>query len=583
MMALPVIGKDEPQTAVERFAAIHDGGLARERGAYVSLMPASPPGPGQQYAFEVDLDACSGCKACVVACHNRNGLDEGETWRQVGLLLGERDDGPYWQHVTAACHHCLEPSCMDGCPVDAYEKDPRTGIVRHLDDVCIGCQYCTLTCPYEVPQYNPRRGIVRKCDMCADRLASGQPPACAASCPQQAIRIRIVDEADAVQAAESGSFLPTAPDPRMTIPATVYTSRRPYPRTVRPADHKQPRMQHAHWSLIVMLVLTQLSVGMFWLGALGEFAWSGGSPEAADASEMTSRSFVGAAAGQAAFGLESPTAGSASAATVEADHCDTPGATAASRRFAWLCGTVALLASVFHLGRPLRAYRAVRGVRHSWLSREIVAFGVFAVCSTAYAMGPIPGFAVASPVLRDAILASGLTGVMCSVLIYHRTRRALWRWPRTAWRFVGTAVVLGAAAHLLADALVARGPEDWRAVRSTATLLAVAAPIKIAGELTLLGHLRDRRDSELKASARLLVGPLSRLLWARLALGFLGGLWFPLLMLPSRAGAATTASPAIVVLCSIAGFACTLLGEGLERVLFFCAVSNRRMPGIVRT
>ena len=53
----------------------------------------------------------------------------------------------------------------------AYEKDPVTGIVRHLDDQCIGCSYCILKCPYDVPKYSRARGIVRKCDMCHSRLA----------------------------------------------------------------------------------------------------------------------------------------------------------------------------------------------------------------------------------------------------------------------------------------------------------------------------------------------------------------------------------------------------------------------------
>ena len=126
----------------------------------------------QQYAFAVDLDVCTGCKACVSACHSLNGLEEHETWRDVGLITGTEAGKPYLQTVTTACHHCLEPACLEGCPVLAYDKDPETGIVRHLDDQCIGCQYCTMKCPYDVPKYSHRLGIVRKCDMCTDRLAS---------------------------------------------------------------------------------------------------------------------------------------------------------------------------------------------------------------------------------------------------------------------------------------------------------------------------------------------------------------------------------------------------------------------------
>src|SRR4029079_17481795 len=195
------LARQRELTAVEAFARFHGRAEADALAApaqakyYRDLIPLTAPGPGQQYAFEVDLDACSGCKACVVACHSLNGLDEDETWRAVGLLVGGTPQDPVLQHVTSACHHCLEPACMDGGPVLAYEKDPVTGIVRHLDDQCIGCQYCVLKCPYEVPQYSARLGIVRKCDMCHERLASGEAPACVQSCPSTAIRISIVDNA----------------------------------------------------------------------------------------------------------------------------------------------------------------------------------------------------------------------------------------------------------------------------------------------------------------------------------------------------------------------------------------------------
>jgi NAD-dependent dihydropyrimidine dehydrogenase PreA subunit len=137
-------------TAVERFAQRHtDAERPLREPYYRDLLPASPPAEGQQYAFSVDLDACTGCKACVTACHNLNGLDDSEAWRSVGLLHGGTAAAPVQQTVTTACHHCLDPACMTGCPVGAYEKDALTGIVKNLDDQCIGCQYCTFTCPYD--------------------------------------------------------------------------------------------------------------------------------------------------------------------------------------------------------------------------------------------------------------------------------------------------------------------------------------------------------------------------------------------------------------------------------------------------
>ncbi|HEY0990800.1 MAG TPA: 4Fe-4S dicluster domain-containing protein, partial [Kofleriaceae bacterium] len=174
-------------TAVERFAARQESPDAPPRaGYYRDLVPLERPRPGEQYAFEVDLDRCTGCKACVSACHTMNGLDDHELWRTVGLLHGGSSAAPAQQTVTTSCHHCLEPACLLGCPTQAYEKHPLTGIVEHLDDQCIGCQYCTLMCPYDAPKYNRRLGIVRKCDMCSDRLAHGEAPACVAACPSGA-------------------------------------------------------------------------------------------------------------------------------------------------------------------------------------------------------------------------------------------------------------------------------------------------------------------------------------------------------------------------------------------------------------
>ncbi len=314
-----LLADQQSLTAVERFAQRHasaeDSAMADR---YRDLIPLSRPGPGEQYAFEVDLDACSGCKACVAACHNLNGLETHELWRHVGVLYGGDDHVPVLQHVTTACHHCLEPACLNGCPVKAYDKDPQTGIVRHLDDQCIGCQYCVFMCPYDVPRYSTAKGIVRKCDMCHDRLAVGEAPACVESCPNQAIRIRAVSIESIEAQCRTGQFLPTAPDSRITLPSTTYKSRRALPSNMVPADYFSTEPDHSHLALVVMLVLTQMSVGAVLLGqALVWGPWA----------EPLTRSAI-----RPVF------------ATVSA-----------------ILGLVGMSAAVFHLGRPLYAYRASWG------------------------------------------------------------------------------------------------------------------------------------------------------------------------------------------------------------------------------
>src|SRR5215472_12428400 len=70
-----LLGEQQRLTAVERFSSQHERvAVCEQTRLYHELLPATPPGPSQQYAFSVDLDACSGCKACVAACHSLNGL-----------------------------------------------------------------------------------------------------------------------------------------------------------------------------------------------------------------------------------------------------------------------------------------------------------------------------------------------------------------------------------------------------------------------------------------------------------------------------------------------------------------------------
>lgn len=517
-----LLGEQGDLTAVERFAQFHEHADAPLQSRFYSaLLPARPPGPGQQLGFEVDLDRCSGCKACVVACHALNGLDEEESWRDVGLIVGGTPGLPVLQHVTSACHHCLDPACLSACPVDAYEKDPITGIVKHLDDQCFGCQYCTLACPYDAPKFHAGKGIVRKCDMCSDRLAAGEAPACVQACPHEAIRIRVVDRSEIVARGEVSAFLPAAPDPLHTLPATRYLTSRPIPGEVRAADHFRLAPEHPHWPLVVMLVLTQMSAGGF-------------------AVDLAARLLGG------------------------------PGSTFLLE-LSLAAGLAGIATSVLHLGRPLFAYRALIGLRHSWLSREVAAFGLFAALAVAYVgcLVLLPDWPAAWPraarALAAAVAIAGAAGVVCSVMVYHVVHRPFWRASSGGVKFAGTAVVLGLAAALVSV--------PSQAGSAAALLAAVAA--KLGFEAALLRHLNDPRLTPLRRSAQLIRGALRRTAALRLGLGVLGGLVLPLVLL----GAGTMLGPAGRFAVASAALLALVAGELAERYLFFAAVVRPKMPG----
>lgn len=536
-------------SAVDRFSQRHDNASVPAQARYYrDLIPLAQPGPGEQYGFEVDLDACTGCKACVTACHALNGLDDGESWRSVGSVQIEAPQ-PFQQTVTTACHHCVDPACLSGCPVNAYEKDPVTGIVAHLDDQCIGCRYCVLTCPYEVPRYNRDRGIVRKCDMCADRLGAGEAPACVQSCPNAAIRIALVDAAAARSSAVAGAVLvPGAPPSSITVPTTTYTSRRaalpscsggssgaeeaPF---LPPERGNAPQRGQAHLPLTVMLVLTQVAVGASVVG-MGMRALS--------------------------------------------DEANPGGLRPASTLVALGVGLLALGASVLHLGRPAYAFRAVLGIRRSWLSREIVAFAVFAALATGHGAVALAGTGVVEAVLEVLTATAGVVGVACSAQVYAVTRRRWWGLARTATKFFLTTVATGAAAVLVITVVIALVADDATAERAglvsgrpLGVLVITLVAVKLTWEMAFLRHVRTGSSAELRRSARLLVDDLGRSTKWRVGLGSVGVLAAMVMVL-----AADSARPVPVLLLASASLAAVLAGELVERWQFFTAVAPPRMP-----
>ena len=355
------------------------------------LLPARQPAPGEQYRFHFDMTKCIGCKCCVVACNEQNGNPAAINWRRVGEIEGGTYPDTQRWHLSMGCNHCLEPSCMNGCPVNAYTKDALTGIVDHDADICIGCQYCTWNCSYGVPQYNAERGVVGKCDMCHSRLSEGQSPACVNACPEGAIAIEIVNIAEwrANHGAANAPGMPSAEDSFSTTRITLPDGPAPLGRV----DTRRVRPEHPHWSLVSVLVLTQMAFGV--LASLLARHWSG----AALPKWVALIPFLVAA--------------------------------------------VALAAAPAHLGRPIHAWRAFRNWRRSWLSREVIALGAFAKAAGAYAAMMFFGI---EPAIAAGAAACffGALGVFSSARIYMVPARPAWNLSHTPIEFFLTAAVLGA-------------------------------------------------------------------------------------------------------------------------------------------
>jgi DMSO reductase iron-sulfur subunit len=359
-------------------------------GAPGETQPRALPGPGEQYQFHFDMTKCIGCKCCVVACNEQNGNPAEILWRRVGEIEGGTYPDTQRHYLSMGCNHCLEPTCMTGCPVDAYTKDSITGIVRHSADACIGCQYCTWNCSYGVPQYNAARGVVGKCDMCYGRLERGQEPACAVACPEDAIRIEIVAVDEWRQQYRHKANAPGMPSADDSLSTTRITLPARLPADLKKVDLSNLNLEHPHWPLIVMTVLTQISVG----------------------------AFVSIWMMQAITGNRHRLAALASL----------------------MIALIALTASTLHLGRPIQAFRALKMWRRSWLSREVLLFSLFTLSAATYAADLwVSGLGASSLGLLTCVL--GLCGVSASARLYLVPGRPAWNSPVTILEFLASAAL----------------------------------------------------------------------------------------------------------------------------------------------
>jgi Fe-S-cluster-containing dehydrogenase component len=202
-----------------------------------------------RYGMVIDLDRCTGCGACMVACASENNVPPANlrATPRTGLTpmlvrkISNGREGAFRREafIPITCMQCeREAPCVSVCPQQAVEVDKATGIVMQMPQRCLGCRYCMAACPYHAryfnwwdPEWPPgmekslnpgvavrMRGVVEKCNLCHARLHSAMEkaavagkngidlpdyvPACVEACPTGAILFgNLSDENDPVSAA----------------------------------------------------------------------------------------------------------------------------------------------------------------------------------------------------------------------------------------------------------------------------------------------------------------------------------------------------------------------------------------------
>lgn len=430
-----------------------------------------PLDAGQQYRFSFAMEACIGCHSCEVACAEQNGLPAEVAWRRVGEM--EAGDHPHTRrfHLSMSCNHCLEPACLEGCPTEAYVK-LANGVVAHHADDCIGCQYCTWNCPYSVPAFQPDRRIVTKCDMCLPRLEQGLKPACVGACPTRALDVEVVDVA-AWRADHAEADAPHLPPADLTLSTTrIVLPGGELGETVAGSDVALAP-EHPHWPLVVLTVLTQAALGISLTATAAPF-------------RLAAAALSGGA----------------------------------------LAGALA------HLGRPLHAWKALRNLRRSWLSREVLLLALYAATAAG---------AVVLPALAPVAAIVGVAGVFASGRLYVVPGRPAWHTRLTIVAFFLTALAVGP---------LATGHPELAAAAMSAQLAVWLA------NMVRLG--RDRRR-EARGTVTL------------------HRQWFPALTVVRWALAG--AGVALGFRSPLAGAALVAAGEMAGRYLFFVTVVPLDIPG----
>ncbi len=153
--------REKLKTAIER----------RKASTYVPVVPKT------QLGFIHHNVDCIGCRACEIACKDKNGLAPGPRFRRVMYIEGGKYPDVFAYKVNMSCNHCAEPACLPTCPTGAIWKRPDNGIVDIDSTLCIGCRRCEAAC-----------------NLCVDEIEAGRKPYCVMACMMRVLDIGPIDQ-----------------------------------------------------------------------------------------------------------------------------------------------------------------------------------------------------------------------------------------------------------------------------------------------------------------------------------------------------------------------------------------------------
>ncbi len=213
-------------------AAVAGAGLTMTGCARSGKRRASESLKGKKFAMVIDLQRCTGCGGCSLACKIENNTPDGVFWSNKLTQTYGTYPNVNFEYVPTLCNHCENAPCVQVCPTAAMHR-AEAAKVDHDPDICIGCKACAVACPYdaiyvnhekphtfwrdeqsalngitssakevtlrvngrELPYYNDARdrdtpgtairpnGVPEKCNFCLHRLRRGLLPACVEACP----------------------------------------------------------------------------------------------------------------------------------------------------------------------------------------------------------------------------------------------------------------------------------------------------------------------------------------------------------------------------------------------------------------